>query len=48
MDVVTDFLNPKIDQDNICMSLPPGIECLESSTTKAESLILRKAHYGLK
>jgi len=49
MDVVTAFLNPKIDRDNICMSLPPGIEWLETtSTIKAESLVLRKALYGLK
>jgi len=43
MDVVTAFLNPKIDRDNICMSLPPGIEWLETTTIKAESLVLRKA-----
>jgi len=48
MDVVTAFLSPKIDRDNICMSLPPGIEWLESTTIKAESLVLRKALYGLK
>jgi len=50
MDVVTAFLNPKIDRDNICMSLPPGIEWLETTRTiKAESsLVLRKALYGLK
>jgi len=48
MDVVTAFLNPKIDRDNIRMSLPPGIEWLESTTMKAESLVLRKALYGLK
>jgi len=48
MDVVTAFLNPRIDRDNICMSLPPGIEWLETTTIKAESLVLRKALYGLK
>jgi len=48
MDVVTAFLNPKIDRDNICMSLPPGIEWLETTTIKAESLVLCKALYGLK
>jgi len=48
MDVVTAFLNPKIDRDKICRSLPPGIEWLESTTIKAESLVLRKALYGLK
>jgi hypothetical protein len=26
MDVVTAFLNPKIDRDNIYMGLPPGID----------------------
>jgi len=49
MDVVTAFLNPKIDRDNICISLPPGIEWLETTRTiKAESLVLRNALYGLK
>jgi len=48
MDVVTAFLNLKIDQGNICISLPPGIKWLESSTIKVESLVLRKALYRLK
>jgi len=43
MEVVTDFLNPKIDRDNICMSLPPGIEWLETtSTIKAELMSFAK------
>jgi len=48
MDVVTAFLNPKIDRDIICMSLPPGIKWLETTTIKAESVVLRKALYRLK
>jgi len=31
MDVVTAFLNPKIDRDNIYMEMPLGIDWLASS-----------------
>ena len=31
MDVVTAFLNPRIDRDNIYMEMPPGIEWLALS-----------------
>jgi len=31
MDVVTAFLNPKIDRDNIYMEMPIGIDWLTSS-----------------
>jgi len=53
MDVVMAFLNLRIDQDNIYMEMPPGIEWLASSgsvSSKSMSsrLILRKARYGQK
>jgi hypothetical protein len=50
MDVVTAFLNPKIDRDNIYMTLPLGIDWLDPtvSTSTGTALILRKALYGLK
>jgi hypothetical protein len=49
MDVVTAFLNPKIDRDNILMALPLGIDWLDpSNTSTGNTLILRKALYGLK
>jgi len=50
MDVVTAFLNPKIDRDNIYMEMPPGIEWLASSrnASNGSTLILRKVLYGLK
>ena len=55
MDVVTAFLNPKIDRDNIYMEMPLGIDWLTSSGTilngslsNGSALILRKALYGLK
>jgi len=60
MDVVTAFLNPKIDRDNIYMEMPLGIDWLTStgsvssgsvstgSVSTGSALILRKALYGLK
>jgi hypothetical protein len=50
MDVVTAFLNPKIDRDNIYMEMPLGIDWLVStgSVSTGTALILRKALYGLK
>jgi hypothetical protein len=50
MDVVTAFLNPKIDRDNIYMAMPLGIDWLDPtvSTSTGSALILRKALYGLK
>jgi hypothetical protein len=48
MDVVTAFLNPKIDRDNIHMAMPLGIDWLKPDAIGSESLILRKALYGLK
>jgi len=55
MDVVTAFLNPKIDRDNIYMEIPVGIDWLASSGSESSGsasggsvLILRKALYRLK
>ena len=50
MDVVTAFLNLRIDQDNIYMEMPLGIDWLASSGSvpSRSALILRKAVYGLK
>jgi hypothetical protein len=48
MDVVTAFLNPKIDRDNIHMETPPGIEWLEPYIPDGSVLVLGKALYGLK
>jgi len=55
MDVVTAFLNPKIDRDNIYMEMPLGIDWLalnenasNGSASDGSILILRKALYGLK
>ena len=48
MDVVTAFLNPKIDRDKIHMATPPGIEWLEPYMPDGSTLLLRKALYGLK
>jgi len=50
MDVVTAFLNPRIDRDNIYMEMLLGIDWLASneSASSGSILILRKALYGLK
>jgi len=50
MDVVTAFLNPRIDRDNIYMEMLLGIDWLASSGSvpSGSPLILRKALYGLK
>jgi len=50
MNVVTAFLNPRIDRDNIYMEMPLGIDWLASSGSASSGsvLILRKALYGLK
>jgi len=60
MDVVTAFLNPRIDRDNIYMEMPLGIDWLSlsgsasngsassESASSGSTLILRKALYGLK
>jgi len=50
MDVVTAFLNPRIDRDNIYMEMPLGIDWRASSGSvpSGSVLILGKALYGLK
>ena len=48
LDVVTAFLNPKIDRDNVYMHLPPGMEWLDSRFTAFAVVLLLKALYGLK
>jgi len=60
MDVVTAFLNPKIDRDNIYMEMPRGIDWLVSDSSASNGnasngsasdgsvIILWKALYGLK
>jgi len=50
MDVVTAFLNPRIDRDNIHMEMPLGVDWLvtDESISNGSVLILRKALYGLK
>ena len=50
MDVTTAFLNPKIDCDEVYMSLPPGMEWRDSKLYDQGVRIvrLRKALYGLR
>lgn len=48
MDVVTAFLNPRIDRDNIYMTLPLGMEWIDPRTTTKMIVRLLKALYGLK
>jgi hypothetical protein len=48
MDVKTAFLNPEIDRDNVFMSLPEGIETIDSTLSRSVTVRLRKALYGLK
>jgi len=48
MDVVTAFLNPKIDRDNIHMETRLGIAWLEPYMPDGSILVLQKALYGLK
>jgi len=60
MDMVTAFLNPQIDRDNIYMEMPLGIDWLLSngnissgstssgSVLSGGALIIQKAFYGLK
>ena len=51
MDVVTAFLNPKIDQENVLMELPE-LNCLGNLSSfnleKTSIVRLKKALYGLK
>lgn len=48
MDVVTAFLNPTIDRDNIYMRLPPRIEEIDARVDGSTIVRLLKALYGLK
>src|SRR5258705_7229734 len=48
LDVVTAFLNPKIDRNDIYMDLPEGVEWLDPRLVGCRSLRLLKALYGLK
>ena len=50
MDVTTAFLNPKIDCEEVYMSLPLGMEWIDSKLSKQGVRIvrLRKALYGLR
>lgn len=48
MDVVTAFLNPTIDRENIYMRLPPCIEEIDSRVNGSTIVRLLKALYGLK
>jgi ketosteroid isomerase-like protein len=47
LDVVTAFLNPKIDSE-VYMKPPKGLNWLDSAASDAASLLLQKALYGLK
>jgi len=48
LDVVTAFLNPRVDRDNLYMILPDGVEKAEPSLQPQQVVRLRKALYGLK
>ena len=48
LDVVTAFLNPQLDRDNVYMTLPPGMEWLDSRFSPFGVVLLLKALYGLK
>ena len=48
IDIVTAFLNPVLDQDDIFMLLPSGIQFTDSTLHESQVFRLRKALYGLK
>jgi hypothetical protein len=48
LDVVTAFLNPIVDDDNLFMKLPTGFMNTESKLNGADTARLYKALYGLK
>jgi hypothetical protein len=48
LDVVTAFLNPKIDNDNIYMDLPDGMDWVDEQTLQGAKVRLLKALYSLK
>jgi hypothetical protein len=48
LDIVTAFLNPKIDNDNIHIDLPDGMDWVDERILKGAKVRLLKALYGLK
>lgn len=46
LDVVTAFLNPKIDKGHVYMILPPGLEWLDPRFSPFSVVLLLKALYG--
>jgi hypothetical protein len=48
IDVVTAFLNPKIEKDNVYMVLPREIEWIDPRLAGTTTVRLKKALYGLK
>jgi hypothetical protein len=48
LDVVMAFLNPKIDNENIYMELPAGMDWVDKRTPKGAKVRLLKSLYGLK
>jgi hypothetical protein len=48
LDVVMAFLNPKINNDNIYMELPDGMDWVDERTLKGAKVYLLKSLYGLK
>ena len=48
LDVVTAFLNPKIDRDHVYMTLPPGLKWLDPRFSSPTVVLLLNALYGLK
>jgi hypothetical protein len=49
MDVVSAFLNPEIDRDNVYMALPEGINWIDPRINdQCKAVRLLKALYGLK
>jgi hypothetical protein len=48
MDVVTAFLNPEIDKDNVYMVLPKELEWINQRLAETTTVRLKKALYGLK
>ena len=48
LDVVTAFLNLRIDRENVYVNLPPGLEWLDPRFSPLSVVLLLKALYGLK
>ena len=48
LDIVTAFLNPLLDQNDIFMLLPSGIQYTDSTLYESQIVCLRKALFGLK